>query len=203
MRIPRPFALCAFLCALAAVILAALVLRPVVTATLIRDEMRRLRAGSFSVERLNEWATSHAGTVACAGSKCEASVSLSSRPLSVLGLTPLTYFDASIVTIDGKLIQTSLRLSDLRYATHPRGATTQLLVDFSDSGTVDSNPGASRVHVGQEPIGKPPAVVYVVASNSDAKAIALAYDINLWCLARVGGCAETQQAPKVWALRKR
>jgi hypothetical protein len=200
MRIPRLFGLCAIVCAVGMLVLAVLILRPVMIANSIRNELRTFQAGSFSSEQLANWAAKHGGSTTCDGGRCEASVSVSNRPLNLLRLAPLTYFDASIVTNNGQLAQTSLRISDLRYATRPSGSTTQLLVKFA--GTAEGGQSAPLERVAQEPIGKAPAIVYVASSKSDPHARALAYDMNVWCLARVGGCTGSQQAPTVWALRK-
>ena len=201
MRLPRPFALCAIICAAVTVVIALLILRPVMIANSIRNELRMLQAGPFSAERLGKWAATHGGCTTCDGGRCEASVSVSNRPLNLLRLAPLMYFDASIVTNDGKLAQNSLRISDLRYTTRHKGSTTQLLVKFNDDGTVERSQSAPLERVAREPIGKPLAVVYVATSSSDPHARALAYDMNVWCLARIGGCTGAQQAPTVWALR--
>ena len=177
MRLPRPLALCAIICVAVTLVIAALILRPVMIANSIRNELRMLQAGPFSAARLGKWAATHGGSTTCDGGRCEASVSVSNRPLNLLRFAPLTYFDASIVTNDGKLAETSLRISDLRYATRPMGSTTQLLVKFNDDGTVERSQSAPLERVAREPIGKPLAVVYVATSSSDPHARALAYDI--------------------------
>jgi hypothetical protein len=199
MRISRSFLLYGTLGSLLACA-AALVLYPVFVANSVRSELRRIHAGTVSVERLRRWAERHGGTVACANGRCEANVNVNNSLLSALHLAPLTYLDASVVTTDGQLTQTSLQLSDLDYSAPRRGASTQLLVDYTASVIPESRPIAP--HVGQEPQGKPPSIVYLATPRSGQRAIDLAYNINVWCLAQIGGCRPVQQAPDVWALRK-
>jgi hypothetical protein len=201
MRIPPLIALAVIACIVATLVFAAFILRPVMIANSIRNEMREFHAGPFSAERLRKWAADHAGTIRCDGNRCWSDASVINRPLSALGLAPPAGFIASIETNDGKLSQTSIQIiSDPRDG--PGRASTQLLVHFTDKGAIESKLGAHGVHVGQEPIGRPPAVVYSVDLSAAPHDIALAYDINVWCLARVGGCTGDQQAPGVWALRK-
>lgn len=176
-----------------------LVLYPVWVARSLREDLRQVRGGAFPLDELRAWAEGNGGTVTCTDGRCYATVTIGNRLLSILNLAPATEFVASITTDGGKLVQTGLVLSDLDYSSARKGATTQLLVDFSGAGAL--GPRTDRPHLGQEPIGKPPAVSYVVTPSSSAREVALAYKIDLWCLARIGGCLPAEQAPAVWALR--
>ena len=203
MRLPRPFALSAIVCTMVALVLAALILRPVMVANSLRNEMLEFIEGPFSEQRLREWAARHAATLKCDGTTCEADATVYNWPLHVFGLAPETRFNAEIDTNHGNLAQTVLNLSNISYSDKPKGAATMLLVHFTRDGDTESKVGAHGVHVGQEPIGKLPTVVYSVDLNAAPHNLALAYDINVWCLARIGGCTGPQQAPEVWTLRRR
>ena len=183
-----------------ALIATVLILYPAVVANSIRNELRTFQPGPFPTERLREWAAKYGGSVTCDGPSCGAAVTVSNRPLNLLRLAPLTYFDAQVVTNDGKLAETSLRISNLQYGTPPTGSTTQLFVKFD--GAIEQGQDGPLEHFAREPIGKAPAVSYVATSRSAPRARALAYGLNVWCLARIGSCMEAQQAPAVWALRE-
>ena len=202
MRIPRPFALCAIVCAIAALVLVGIFLRPVVIANSMRNEVREFREGPFPAERLRKWATDHSGRITCSGSKCEADATVYNRPLHAVGLAPEIMLAVVISTDHGALAQTSLYIYDLSTPTEAGGAGTMLFVHFAHNGTYESKMGAHGVHVGQEPFGKRLTMVYSVDLNAESHATELAYGINVWCLARIGGCSGPQQAPEVWALRK-
>jgi hypothetical protein len=52
----------------------------------------------------------------------------------------------------------------------------------------------------KNPRDKLPSRLYAVTPQSSPQAIARAFKVNVWCLARVGGCSPSQQAPDIWAL---
>ena len=179
-----------------------LIISPVLRARSIRDDIRAIQPGAFTRERLVEWAKDHGGTVSCREGRCSADVSIQNGMLYKLGLAPLTEFGASIITVGGKVSRTEIGLNDLAYrvGTNPQGATTSLVVDFAGDQLLPSKYAAA--HLDQEPSGKPLGVTYTVSRSSDPQAVALAYDLNIWCLGRIGGCGAWQQAPRVWVLRR-
>jgi hypothetical protein len=203
-RRPRPLILCLIFCAVAALLIAALVLRPALRARALMNEIRILHAGPFSAEQLRTWAAEHDGEVQCDGNRCDAYVRVSNGLLAALHLAPLTYFYAEVATEDGNLLQTGFSLTNVNYgATTWKGSSTGLIVVFDDKRVPESHSPAPHTHLGQEPIGKPPGVIFITSLNAAPRWIALAYDIHVWCLTRIGGCDRAQQAPGVWALRTR
>ena len=181
-----------------AVALLGLVLRPVLSANSMLDEIGTIDRSHFDETHLREWARRHHGTVACSEQRCEAEVQLSNRLLCVLHLAPLTRFNVDLVVVDNRLAQTLVGLSDVQYVGKPTGAATDAVVVWEPSKSFDFPNG--EWYVGHGPIGKPPSVLYVVSPQSGSRAIALADGINIWCLARIGGCSPSEEAPDIWAL---
>lgn len=170
-----------------------LVLRPVWVADSVLSDLRHMRGRSFSVEQLRRWADRHGGTVECMTGRCEASVRVANRLLSAFRLSPPLEFYAFVdVTPNGQLTSATLTLT-----ARPRGAVTLVVINYSASR--EPNSEARAAHVAKGPAEKP-GVVYVVSSKFGAADLALAYEINTWCLARIGGCAADRQAPRIWAL---
>ena len=184
------------LAAIFAVVVAAL--WPVSVASSLRAQLRELEEGPFPKQRLDKWATDYGGTVDCASGVCWAAVRVKNHAMWFLGLVPASEFDAEIRIKDGELVQKSFRL-----VSKPNGSDaaviTECIVNFEKLGANAAYHGA---HLAEEPVGKPPGVVYSVYLGSTAADTGLAYDINLWCLARIGGCSGAEQAPRLWALRR-
>jgi hypothetical protein len=166
------------------------------------NEIRILRAGPFSAEQLRKWAAEHDGTVQCDENRYNADTKVSNGLLAALHLAPLTYFYAGVTTEDGNLLNAGFCLTTMNYATW-KGSATSLLVVFDENKMPDWNAPAPHTYFSQAPTGRLPGVTYMASSNADPRWIALAYDIDVWCLTRIGGCDKAQQAPRVWALRTR
>lgn len=154
---------------------------------------------STSEAWLRQWAREHSATTKCDGSDCAAEVKVSNWLLARLNLAPPTLFTATISISSGKLVLVRLSLTDLDYQAR-RGASTATIIDYSETLDPEAKPATPRLV--QEPVGKPPAVVYFVTPEVEPNARELARGINVWCLARIGGCLNSQQAPELWALRK-
>jgi hypothetical protein len=155
--------------------------------------------GRVGSEELRQWAGRHRGAVTCQDGRCAAEVDLSNSILHRLGLAPLTMFEATVVTVDGQLVETYLSLSDV-HSSHgrPAGGSTLLVMEYQPSKV--SRHMVGQVYLGHGPIGKPPSILYMATPQAGPRAIAIAHEINVWCLARIGGCSPQQQAPDVWSM---
>lgn len=199
MRIPHPYRVAGISGGVLVLALIALVIRPVVSAIAVRNSIVGMSQGRFDTAELRRWAKRHRATVTCQDDRCDADVALSNGILHRLGLAPLTLLVAHVAIVRGQLAETSFMLSDVRYS-HGRhaGACTLLAMEYEPSETARSSVG--RAFVGHGPTGKPPFVSYTVTPQSGPRAIAIARAINVWCLARLGGCAAQQHAPEVWSM---
>jgi hypothetical protein len=178
---------------------AAIVLYPVMVASSVLSDVRRMAGQSMSEAWLRQWAEEHRGSIRCDDSDCAAEVSVSNWLLSRLRLARPTLFATTVVLKGGKLTHVRLTLTDLNYQARHKGATTSTVVDYTEARHPGSGPTTPKLI--QEPVGKPPTVTYFVTPGAERHALALAYEINVWCLARIGGCLDSQQAPEIWALR--
>lgn len=177
----------------------ATVLYPVVAAHSVLYAVRDVGRQPTSEAWLRQWAAKHGGRIRCDHSDCAAEVEVSNWLLSRLRLARPTLFAATVALNDGKLTHVRLTLTDLNYQARYKGSTTSTVVDYTEER--HPGPGVAPPRLVQEPVGKPPTVAYVVNSRSERRAVALAYDIDVWCLARIGGCLASQQAPGIWSLR--
>jgi hypothetical protein len=177
----------------------AMILYPVMIANSVLGDVREVGKRSTSEAWLRQWTERHRGNIRCDHSGCVAEVSVSNWLLSRLRLARPTLFVATVTLNDGTLTHVRLTLTDLNYQARYKGSTTSTIVDY----TQVSHPrlGPTTPNLVQEPAGKPPTVAYFVTSEAQPEALALAYEINVWCLARIGGCLASQQAPKIWSLR--
>jgi len=174
----------------------ALVLWPVCVASSLRSELRRMHAGPLPIEQLRIWAGQHGERVTCSAGRCEASVVVNNRFLWRLHLAPGTNFIATVVEEDGQLVETHLWLTDISYIGRRPGSRTLLIVDYGGSRTHGTGLSVPHVRSGLR------TVTYGIPSTAAPGDLALAFEVNVWCLARIGGCEGEQQAPRVWALRK-
>lgn len=179
---------------------AAAILYPVVIAKSLISEVRTIERHPISEAWLRQWAEEHGGDYSCDDSRCRAVVEVYNSFLSTLRLARTASFTAAVTLEEGRLARVYMLLIDLDYGADPVGASTWTGVDY----TSVREPGypPSSPEVSQEPTGKPPGVGYRVASSAEPHDLALAYKINVWCLARSGRCADSEQAPEIWALRR-
>jgi hypothetical protein len=198
MAIPRRFTIAGGIIGAIAVALVGLILRPVLSANSVLDDIRKIDRSHFDANQLREWARRGHGTAVCSEQRCEAEVQILNRLLYALRLAPLTRFNVDFVVIDNRLVQTSLVFSDVQYLGKATGATTRAVIVWEPSKSFDF-PGGEWF-VGHGPIGKAPSVFYVVSPQSGSRALTIAQAINVWCLARIGGCSPSEQAPDIWSL---
>jgi len=200
MGIPRRYMIGVGTVGVITVVFLVLALRPVVMAISARNDLAKVTRDHLSEEQMRKWASGHHGGVTCDGGRCTGSVYISNRLLHALGLAPLTRFDAEIITDRGQAVQASLSLSDVQYLGAASGATTVGIIAY------EAKEGSYPIHAPfvlkglHGPTGKPPLRIYMVTPHSAPQAIARAFEINVWCLARIGGCSPSQQAPPIWAL---
>jgi len=177
----------------------AIVLYPFIVARSTLRDLPTTTDQATSEEWLRQWARDHSATMECDGSNCVAEVIISNWLLTRIHLAPPTRFAASVSIDSGKLVKARLSLSDVDYQAR-RGASTVMNIDYTGTHHPGATPATPTLW--QEPVGKPPAVVYFVTPEVEPNARDLARSINVWCLARIGGCSRSQQAPELWALRK-
>jgi hypothetical protein len=197
MAIPRPHVIAGGMVGIVIVILAVLVLRPVLSAISVRDDVAKIRRGHFDEKQLRQWAARHGGDVWCENGECHGDVDISNRLLHALHLAPLTRFGADVVIVSNQPVQSSLILHDMGSLHRAAGGTTFVEMVYE--------PDKTRFpvcdwEVRRGPTSKPPSRRYIVAPQSSPQAINRAFDINVWCLARIEGCSGPQQAPDIWAL---
>jgi len=197
MRIPR-------WCIIAFIVVAALTgsaivlaLRPALSALAVKRDIARIRDGKFDEKALRQWTSKHGGRVTCANGRCEGSIYIANMLLNVLHLAPLTRFDAEVDLANNQPVQIVLSLSDVQYLRGVSGATTSVVINYQ---ATNGWPGAEDSVVLGGPHGKRPSRSYIVRQGSSQSAVALAFCINPWCLAQLGGCTPNQQAPGIWAL---
>ncbi len=153
----------------------------------------------FNTENLQQWAARRNGTVTCREQRCEGRVEFSNDLLHALHLAPLTRFEAEIVVVDNRAMQSAQSLSDVQYSgAQPSGASTQVVIEYEPSKSFDFPIGDA--FVGRGPRGKLPSILYAVTPQSSPRAKAIAFELNSWCLVRIGGCSQSQQAPSIWSL---
>jgi hypothetical protein len=178
---------------------AAIVLYPVMVANSVLSDVREVGKQPRSEAWLRQWAERHRGNIRCDHSGCVAEVTVSNWLLSRLRLARPALFAATVALNDGALTHVRLTLTDLNYQARYKGATTSTVVDYAEARNATAEPTPPKLV--QEPKGKPPTVAYFVSRGAEPRSLALAYKINVWCLARIGGCLDSQQAPEIWALR--
>lgn len=181
-----------------AVILVTLTLRPVFLAISVRNDIAKISKGHFDEGQLRQLAARHHGVVTCHEGQCEGSVYIPNSLFHSLLLAPLTRFNAEVDIVDNRPVRSTLSISDVKYLPpKASGATTMVVVEY-ESSRYSEPVGDLLVRDG--PRGKPPFRLYAVRPESSTLAIARAFKVNVWCLARIGGCSPSQQAPDIWAL---
>lgn len=185
-----------------AAVLLVFIVRPVISAKSVVGDIVGIDKGGFNAMQLRQWADRHRGSVVCDGQRCQGTVEESNDVLHFLHLAPSTRFSAVMTTVDDHLVQSAFYLSDVNYSPDAAsGAATHVVLAYSSSEVtrVLGSP-VSGAFVAQGPVGKLPGRLYVVTPESSKASISLAYKINVWCLARIGGCSGPQQAPDIWSL---
>jgi len=178
--------------------LVTLTLRPVFIAISVRNDIAKIRKGHFNEQQLRQWAARHHGDVIFYQGRYNGRVCLTNRLLHALHLAPLTIFDAEVEVADNRPVQSILSISDAQYLPPAAsGAGTMVVIEYEPSRY--SEPFDDLL-VREVPKGKLRFRHYSVTPQSSPPAIARAFKINVWCLARVGGCSPSQQAPDIWAL---
>jgi hypothetical protein len=197
MGISRRFVFTVSILGATAVILATLTLRPVFLAISVRNDIAKISKGHFDEGQLRQWAARHHGVVTCHEGQCEGSVYIPNSLLHSLHLAPLTRFNAEVDIVDNRPVRSTLSISDVQYLGRASGATTMVVVEYESSRY--SEPVGDLL-VRDVPKGKLQFRLYAVTPQSSRQAIARAFKINVWCLARIGGCPQSQQAPDIWVL---
>jgi len=174
------------------------VLYPVVIAKLLISDLQDIERHPISEAWLRQWADERGGDYSCDGSRCRAEVEVRNTFLSTLGLARAAGFIAAVTLEEGRLVHVTMILADVNYEARPIGALTLAGVDYGSVGEPGSAPSVPEVR--SDPGGKLPSVSYGVTSSAAPGDLALAYKFNVWCLARVGRCANPEQAPEIWAL---
>jgi len=192
----RPFTIvvsCVWLVAVSA-----LVLRPVMLARSLRNDIDGLAGRSLTESQLRVWAEKHGGDVNCHRTGC--TVEVANWFLDTLHLSPPTRFLAGITIRDGRVASSSLSLVSAQYGPQgPSGAVTRLTIAYEPPNYFREP--LVRPYVGHGPVGGMPQVDFVVSARCGAKALEMARQINIWCLALPGGCRSGEkQAPDVWKL---
>jgi len=179
---------------------AAAILYPVVIAKSLISEVQTIERHPISEVWLRQWAEEHGGTYLCDDIGCQVEVEVYNSFLSTLRLARPAGFIAVVALEEGRLARVYMFLSDLNYDARPVGATTSTAIDYTSVREPGSPP--SDPEVSEPPRGKPPSVKYTVTSSAEPHDLVLAYKLNVWCLARVVRCADSEQAPEIWALRR-
>jgi hypothetical protein len=127
-------------------------------------------------------------------------VEVENRFLHAIHLGPVTRFVAGASLSDGRVVDTTLFLIAMRgRPSGPIGAQTTLVVAYEPPTYFKET--LMEPYVGYGPANNPPNVTCVTTPDLGATALGRAMHINVWCLARPGGCLRgKQQAPEVWAL---
>jgi hypothetical protein len=175
----------------------ALVLRPVTVARSLKSDLTRMGGTRISILELEKWAQHQHGDVNCDHEGC--TVEISNDFLQALRLAPPVRFVAGVTLVEGRVAATSLSLVSVRYdRNRPEGASTLLTIAYEPSRYFRGR--LVEPYVRHGPTGKVPQLTYIASPQCDLRAIAAARNIDVWCLARLGGCMTgTQQAPDAWS----
>lgn len=175
-----------------------LVIRPVMQARSLKNDLARMGGNRITETELRRWAKSYDRDTFCDQRGC--TVEISNSVLEALRLAPPTRLVAGVSVAGGRVVSTGLTLvCTNRRGRWPKGACTMLVIAYEPPSYFRER--LTAPYVGHSPKQNPPTVTYAVTPQFGAKAVELARDISIWCLARVGGClAGAQQASKVWAM---
>ena len=177
--------------------LVALILRPVIIALSVRNDIAKIRKGHFNEEQLRQWAVRHHGDMTLYQGEYYGRVYVTNRLLHLLHLAPLTIFDAEVEIVGNRPVQSSLSISNGQYGPKPSGGVTLIVIEYEPPEHSFPVHDSLVLRVRK---GELLSVTYAVTAESSQQAMARVFEINVWCLARIGGCSPSQLAPSIWAL---